>query len=276
MICDYHMHTTFSDDSSYEMEECIKDSIESGIDEICFTDHVDYGIKDDLDIYSGEKSEKNKFNVDYDKYFNDITILSNKYKDKITIKKGLEFGVQSHTIDKYNTLASKYNLDFVIMSVHRIENKGFWNGNFQKGKTEPEYYREYYKTIYNLVQKFHNYSVLGHLDLIKRYDDKDGYDSFTANKDLIEKILKYIIDDGKGIELNASTEKYGISELMPSKEILSLYHKLGGRIITIGSDSHSKKDIERVNIKKFMNELKKIGFEEFCTFENMKPIFHRL
>ncbi|TQQ85316.1 histidinol-phosphatase HisJ family protein [Peptacetobacter hominis] len=276
MICDYHTHTSFSDDSVYEMENCINDAIESGIDEICFTDHVDYGIKNDWDMYRAGKADKEMLNVDYVRYFSEIDKMVEKYGDKIKIKKGLEFGVQSHTISDYEKLVSKYNLDFVIMSIHRIDNKGFWSGDFQKGKTEPEYYRVYYDEMYNLVRNFHEYNVLGHMDLIKRYDDKDGYDSFSANRDIIEKILRYIIEDGKGIELNASTEKYGISELMPSKEILSLYHKLGGRIITIGSDSHSKKDIERVNIKKFMNELKKIGFEEFCTFENMKPIFHRL
>ena len=48
MFCDYHTHTIFSDDSEYPMEECVKDAISLGIKEICFTDHVDYGVKYDL------------------------------------------------------------------------------------------------------------------------------------------------------------------------------------------------------------------------------------
>lgn len=47
MFTDYHVHTEFSDDSSYPMEEVIKDAINMKMDEICFTDHVDYGIKRD-------------------------------------------------------------------------------------------------------------------------------------------------------------------------------------------------------------------------------------
>ena len=43
MFTDYHVHTEFSDDSSYPMEEVIKDAINMKMDEICFTDHVDYG-----------------------------------------------------------------------------------------------------------------------------------------------------------------------------------------------------------------------------------------
>lgn len=35
MLADYHMHTSFSDDSTYPMEDEIKKAISLGIDEIC-------------------------------------------------------------------------------------------------------------------------------------------------------------------------------------------------------------------------------------------------
>lgn len=47
MRVDYHVHTAFSDDSDYAMEQVIRDAIAMGLDEICFTDHVDYGVKID-------------------------------------------------------------------------------------------------------------------------------------------------------------------------------------------------------------------------------------
>ena len=53
MRADYHVHTEFSDDSEYQMDQVVKDSIAMGLDEICFTDHVDYGVKNDWD--NGEK-----------------------------------------------------------------------------------------------------------------------------------------------------------------------------------------------------------------------------
>lgn len=45
MFVDYHVRCDYSDDSWYLMEEVIKDAIEMGIDEICFIDHVDDGVK---------------------------------------------------------------------------------------------------------------------------------------------------------------------------------------------------------------------------------------
>lgn len=45
MFADYHVHTEFSSDSVYPMEQVLEDAIAMGMDEICFTEHVDYGVK---------------------------------------------------------------------------------------------------------------------------------------------------------------------------------------------------------------------------------------
>lgn len=276
MFCDYHTHTVFSDDSNYPMEECVKDAISLRIKEICFTDHVDYGVKYDLKDLKPEEVEGKVLNVDFEKYFPEIERVKELYKGNISIKTGLEFGVQKQTISQYEELFKKYPFDFIIMSVHEIDNKELWNHSFQDGKTEAEYYSLYFENIYYLVQNFHNYSVLGHLDLLKRYDEKDGYNPFVENKEIITKILKYIIADGKGIELNTSTKKYHLDDLMPSRDILRLYLELGGEILTIGSDSHCKKDLTNSHIEELKQELREIGFKKFCTFEKMQPTFHEL
>ena len=276
MFCDYHTHTIFSDDSEYPMEECVKDAISLGIKEICFTDHVDYGVKYDLKDLKPEEVEGKILNVDFEKYFAELDRVRELYKDEISIKNGLEFGIQKHTISKFENLFEKSPLDFVIMSVHEIDDKELWDHSFQDGKTEEEYYRLYFENLYYLVQNYHNYSVLGHLDLLKRYDEKDGYNPFVENKEIITKILKYIIADGKGIELNTSSIKYKLDDLMPSRDILKLYLELGGEVLTIGSDSHCKRDLKNSHIEELKQELRDIGFTKFCTFEKMKPTFHEL
>ncbi|MDE5757625.1 MAG: PHP domain-containing protein, partial [Allobaculum sp.] len=70
MRADYHVHTEFSDDSEYPMENVVQDAISLGLDEICFTDHVDYGVKVDWD--SGQKVPYRLnvplLNVEYPRY----------------------------------------------------------------------------------------------------------------------------------------------------------------------------------------------------------------
>ena len=283
MKTDYHVHTAFSDDSNYDMEQVIKDAVKLNIDELCFTDHVDYGIKKDWDepgkmIYriggSGEPKKMALANVDYPKYYETIAKLQSKYKDQIKIKLGLEFGMQRHTIHKYDSLFKCYLFDFIILSVHQINDQEFWTNDFQKGKTQDEYIMEYYNEILYLVKHYKNYSVLGHLDLINRYDPLGPY-PFEKIKPILTEIFNIVINDNKGIEINTSSHRYGLTDLTPSKDILKLYKELGGTIITIGSDSHKPEHLAAY-IDETKDILKELGFSSFCTYNRMKPNYHKL
>ena len=283
MRTDYHVHTEFSDDSNYPMEQVIKDAITKEFDELCFIDHVDYGIKKDWDepgemIYrkggAGEPDQMPVANVDYPVYYKTFQKMKELYQDKISLKFGLEFGMQAHTVEKYEKLFSRYPFDFIILSVHEIEDKEFWDQGFQNGMTQQEYNERYYEEMLYLVQNYHNYSVLGHMDLITRYD-KAGVYSFEQLKPILTKILKIVITDGKGIEVNTSSHRYGLKDLTPSRDILKLYKKLGGKIITIGSDSHKPEHLGAF-VDETKEELKALGFEQICTFDKMKPVYHNL
>lgn len=276
MFADYHVHTEFSDDSVYPMEDVVKDAVKMGMDEICFTDHVDYGVKLDWDcgqeiVYrNGEPIA----NVDYPAYMKEIKRLQERYGDRITIRTGMEFGIQMHTIPQFKALYDRYPFDFIILSVHQVEDKEFWTQDFQAGRTQKEYNERYYEEMLNLVHHFQDYSVLGHMDLIVRYDQAGIY-PFENIRPYIEKILKKVIEDGKGIEVNTSSHRYGLADTTPSRDILKLYRELGGRIITIGSDSHKPEHLGAyVDETKAM--LKSLGFTEFCTYEKMKPVYHLL
>jgi histidinol-phosphatase (PHP family) len=283
MLADYHIHTCYSDDSEYPMEDVVKDAISLGLDEICFTDHVDYGVKRDWDdprgmLYrrggSGEPEHMALANVDYPRYAAEIDALKEKYKDQITLKMGMEFGMQSHTIPQYEKLYSAWPFDFIILSVHQVEDREFWTQDFQRGRTQEEYNLRYYEEMLALVQRYHNYSVLGHMDLITRYD-KAGIFPFEIIRPIIKEILKTIIADGKGIEVNTSCHRYGLNDLTPSTDILRLYRNLGGKIITIGSDSHRKEQLGTY-LTDTISVLKTLGYEDVYTFKQMCPIPHRM
>ena len=287
MYADYHLHCEYSDDSNEPMENQIQKAITLGLDEMCFTDHVDYGIKRDWDdpegiiirhaIEHGKEVDLVLANVNYPKYFEALNMYQKKYASSISIKKGLEFGIQSITVDAYEKLYASYqdDLDFVLFSMHQVNNLEFWTQDFQTGKTQKEYNDEYYKEIYQTMQMFHHYSCLAHLDLMARYDENGIY-PFENEKDIIAEILKYAIRDGKGIEINTSSWKYGLKDTQPSRAILKLYKDLGGKIITVGSDAHETKYLAS-HIKDAYAILKnEIGINEICTFDHMQPIFHKI
>mgnify|MGYP001161711953 FL=1 len=289
MYADYHLHSEFSDDSKELMERQVEKAIKLGLDEMCFTDHVDYGIKRDWDaprgiewrqgdgISSGDAAREPLANVDYPRYFAKIACIRAAYGDAIKIRSGLEFGIQSITVNDYERLFAKYQdeLDFVLFSMHQVDNKEFWTQDFQRGRSQKEYNEAYYEEIFKTMKAFKHYSVLAHLDLLVRYD-KAGRCPFENVRDLVAEILKQAIADGKGIEVNTSSWHYGLSDTQPSRDILHLYKNLGGRIITVGSDAHQTSYLAD-HIKDAYAILRdEIGFTEIATFEHMQPIFHKL
>ena len=276
MFADYHVHSEYSDDSTYPLEQVIRDAIGMGMDEICITDHVDYGIKKDWD--AGEeiayRGSQPLANVDYPRYMAALRDMQSRYGDRIRIRVGLEFGIQTHTIPQFRALLTRYPLDFVILSIHQVENQEFWTQEFQRGRTQREYNERYYEELLAVVQQYQGYSVLGHLDLITRYD-KQGVYPFERVRPLVEAILRRVIADGKGIEVNTSSHRYGLTDTTPSVAILQLYRELGGTSLTIGSDSHAP-----AHLGTYIGEaralLRDLGFRQFCTFERMQPVFYPL
>lgn len=104
---DYHLHTEFSDDSIEPMEFQIERAIDLGFDEVCFTEHVDYGQKRDWDdpkleaktiqLFTPEQSKQIHYhsNANYPEYFQKIDRMRLAYKGLIEIKAGLELGVMT-------------------------------------------------------------------------------------------------------------------------------------------------------------------------------------
>ena len=102
-----------------------------------------------------------------------------------------------------------------------------------------------------------------------------GIYPFEKIKPIVEEILQVVIADGKGLEVNTSSYRYGLSDTTPSVEILKRYRELGGKIVTIGSDSHKPEHLGAY-IEETKEMLRKAGYTQFCTYERMSPVFHDL
>ena len=279
MTADYHVHSDFSFDSHTPMETQIRRAVELGLDEMCFTEHVDYGVRRDWDDPEPVKEEDGKIwrNADYPRYFAKLDEMREKYDERITLRAGLEFGVQKHTIPRFNALYKRWRekLDFVLLSVHQVDDLEFYPPEFQATCSQEEYNRRYFEELLAVARDFDHYSVLAHLDVMRRYDPAGEYPC-TPVRDLVAEILRTAIQKGKGIELNTGSWRYQLKDIQPCREIWRLYRDLGGEIVTIGSDGHRP---ERVggNFDEARAILRdELGFRYFCTFERMTPAFHRI
>ncbi len=267
---DFHLHSSFSGDSDSSMEEMILRAIQLNLHTICFTEHMD------MDFPYGNEDPKDMFLLNTDSYLFDLLYFREKYKKQISILFGVEIGLQPHLISEISNYANAYDFDFILASSHLCHNVDPYKNIFFEGREEKVAHQEYFESILENIEVHSNFDVYGHLDYVIRYGPtKNENYSYQQHKDIIDEILKRLIADGKGIEINTSGYKYGLGSPHPSFEILSRYRELGGRIITIGSDGH-KPDHLAYAFNQAEQLLLRCGFQEYTVFEKRKPSFLKL
>lgn len=261
---DYHVHSHFSDDCSESMEAMVKKAIELGLRELAFTDHVDFDYPD----------PNFPFLIDYDRYTEEFNAIKERYRGSIELLLGVEIGMQPHVYSDIEALVSKYPFDFIIGSVHAADRMDFCSPDFFIGKTQYESYMRYFENVLENVKLYSSmFDVLGHKDLIVRYGGFDSTDvDWLYFDEIIDEILKFLIQNGRGIELNTSGFRYGLERPHPHPYILERYKSLGGEIITLGSDAHTAGHI-CADFDFAYSMLKEYGFKSICSFRSRKHSF---
>ena len=273
---DMHMHTWFSTDSEACPCDMADEAVRKGLKTICFTDHFD---KDDL-----EWGEEGIFDVDA--YFVEMQKLQEEYAGKLNIRIGIELGLRTYLKDYYEELTKKYPFDFVIGSIHNVPYKKDVEGNILytdpaaeklfTDRTDKEAYRLMMETTLENVRTSDCFQALGHLDYVVRYGkSREKEYSYTDYADIIDEILKLLIEKEKGLEVNSAGLKYGLPFAHPHPDVLKRYRELGGEIITIGADAHKPEHIA-YDFAKAEEILKSCGFKYYTEFFEQKPVFKQL
>ena len=273
---DMHMHTWFSTDSEACPRDMADEAVRKGLKTICFTDHFD---KDDL-----EWGEEGIFDVDA--YFVEMQKLQEEYAGKLNIRIGIELGLRTYLKDYYEELTKKYPFDFVMGSVHNVPYKKDAEGNILytdpaaeklfTDRTDKEAYRLMMETTLENVRTSDCFQTLGHLDYVVRYGkSREKEYSYTDYADIIDEILKLLIEKEKGLEVNSAGLKYGLPFAHPHPDVLKRYRELGGEIITIGADAHKPEHIA-YDFAKAEEILKSCGFKYYTEFFEQKPVFKQL
>ena len=263
---DYHIHSEFSEDSSEKMDIIVEEAIKKGMKKLCFTEHMEFDYPD----------EDYKFHLDYDGYKNEFERIKSIYGEKIDLYMGVEIGIQSgeKIIEKTIEYTKNHKFDFILASSHCLEGKDLY-GMDPNIKDVDEFFTRYFNEMLNVFKKFHDYDVVGHIDLIRRYFLAAQDHKLGNSKKVLKELFSQIIKDGKGIEINTGGLFYKSNNINPTLDILKLYKEMGGEIVTIGSDSHVA-DRVMSNYEVGVRALKEAGFEYITTFSNRKKEFHKI
>ena len=266
-IADVHTHSRCSPDANYSMSEMAEAAVMAGLDEICFTDHVD--LRSWRDYVPPER-------FDWTPMVEEYRRAVDQWGHRIKIRLGAEMGELCTDFAK----AERYQedmppIDFIIGSLHVMSGR-FGYRDFthvdevadQFDEAVADYLAEELTHV-----EWGRFSVVGHLTLPLRYANERYHmdRSFAGHMEAVEQVLRAVVDKGLGIECN--TNRGGM--FLPDGDILRLYRRLGGEIVTLGSDAHRPSHVA-LGIREGMELLHACGFRYYCTFQQMKPEFHPL
>ncbi|OLO27583.1 phosphoesterase [Alkalihalophilus pseudofirmus] len=257
-IFDLHTHHERCGHAKGKIEDYIESAITNGLHVIGIADHAPYFHMKEDHPSPGITMAKSNFS----NYVNEVLTLKEKYQNKIQVLLGVEADFFPGEMDHYEKQLKKYPFDYIIGSVHFVENlsifkKGRWEGltKEQKQKTKEEYYR-----LIELSARSGMFQVLGHIDAMKGF-----YPEFSQiETDVIEKTLPIIAEHGLAIEINTSGKTKDSGGWYPSDEILerALYYNVS---VTFGSDAHVPDRVgDEFNL--VAERLKEIGFKEWVYF----------
>lgn len=260
--CDFHTHTAFSDDCDARTEDLLEGALARGIKTLAITDHYDPGYPD----------PEFPFIIDFDGYHKMLPEMQKKYAGKMEILAGLEVGIMEGQFDEARKAVNSYPYDIIIGSFHCHRGDDLYTYDFTD-VDGPAMLEDFYTYMYECLSKFNDYDIVGHFSILDRYIGK-LYD-YSPFEDVIDEVLKLIINRGKGLEINTSSFKYGTGTWLPRESILKRYHELGGEILTFGSDAHDPKYYQ-YHFNDAVTLAKEIGFKYYCQFRNRKAEFFPL
>ena len=272
-ITDYHLHSTISPDGNNTMTEMAEAAVRLGVDELCFTDHVE-----PLHWLNWNDPPREKGSYDWPAMVRQFEDAKAALGDRIRLRMGAELGECVAAFDVADSfLDTAPQLDFTIGSVHvyRLES-GVWDDFCWVESDDParwDWIAGRYLDELEKMVSWGRFTVLGHLTLPERYawERHQVPLSFDRYEERLRSILKAAIDRGLGIELNSNRG----NAPLPGEKWLRIYRELGGEIITLGSDAHRPAHIACA-MEERQELLKACGFDAFCAFDAGKPVFHKL
>lgn len=265
LLADMHCHTAFSHDSKCPIEDMFRAQRERGTAIFAVTDHCDMNAPD----YDGT--------FDHIKASCDaVRALNEQYDHDCLGLRGVELAESFWRPGGYAVLRDLTDYDVVVGSVHSVKYPGYEQFYSQvdfSGFTPEQLYgfmEQYFADVKTMLL-WTDIDVLAHLAGPLHAIPELDMSRFAP---VLDEILQILIARNIALEFNTSHYCFETCGRF-DRELFPRYHALGGRRVTIGSDTHSTTragaDLARAGA-----DLKAMGFGELCWFKDRKAHYIKL
>src|SRR5215203_187720 len=206
--------------------------------------------------------------TEHDRYLDEIDLAAfqeaRELSREVELRLGIEIDFVAGAEERMDDDATALPYDYVIGSVHRVDNEEVDRITDQRIYDRYETY-DLYAAYYANVRKAAlsgRFEILGHPDLIKifrRFPDRD----ITS---ILEETADAVAESGVVVDVNAAGLRKPIGEIYPARAFLEMFHKRGVPII-LSSDAHAPEEVA-MGYDTSLALVHDVGYREVATFRN--------
>ncbi len=267
VLTDYHFHTELSHDSVAPYYDMVMAEYNAGVRRLCTTDHCDV-------IHWQTREFLPECRTLARRELEAYQAVRDRLPPDLELRMGMELAELFHYPELTEELTSPPWLDYILGSAHVTMEFGDYSLADYADPSQRERIYDIYLRDLQRAADLNYFDAMAHIGYIRRYAMRAGVDmglTLARHGERIEHLLRTIIQNGRGIEINCSGLRDGCGPF-PSEEILRLYKSLGGEIVTIGSDAHRPQDAAKC-LARGQEVLKACGFRYIAAFTKHKPSF---
>jgi len=232
VLPDYHVHTARCGHAQGTPAEYVAAARERGLAGIGISDHVP--------LLHGSDPELAMAFDELGAYVDEVTALKRASPGFVLL--GIEADYRPDTFPRMREVLAAHPFDYVIGSVHYLDGWGFDDPRYAEGfaaRDIDEVYRRYFAEVGDAAETG-AFTILGHLDLIKKF----GHRPTRPLDSEIDRLAERIGAAGVLVEVNPSGLRKPVGEAYPSADILARLreHRV---LLTFGSDAHRPGDVGR-------------------------------
>jgi histidinol-phosphatase (PHP family) len=257
-LVDYHVHTARCGHATGAMERYVERAIEAGLTEVGFSDHLFlYWLPADQ-----RDPELTMAEWEHDFYIQDVERCRERYASDITIRLSTEADYMPGHESRLASILGRYDWDYVIGSVHFIDDWGFDDSRniarFDEWPIDALYAR--YFDLVGASAETGLFDTIGHSDLVKKFGHRPVADQSQAYATLAERLSRADVC----VEINSGGLRKPVGEMYPHPQLLRAFNAAGVPV-TFGSDAHAPTEVA-ADLAAACALMREAGYTDFVRY----------
>ncbi len=266
MLTDYHVHLESGPYTLEWVKQYLEVAKQRGISELGFSEHG-YRFRQSKEILYNPWIATRQ-TEDMDQY---VQLVEKAKQEGFPVKLGIEMDYLPGKEREIERILTNYPFDYVIGSVHWINNWGFDLFEMREqwtGKNILNVYETYFQIIKEMLDS-KLFDILGHVDVIKVFGHRPEQQDETKLHEIYDYIVEKIAHSNIAVEISTAGLRKPVGELYPSPPIME---RLATKKIPLllNSDAHRPEHVGE-DFNQGLKYMEQYGIKQIVTFNQRKP-----